>query len=452
VSAAKTAVGARPVSAAEATALFADLVSAPAIVLAISGGPDSTALLLLAARWRAGRKRGPKLLAVTIDHGLRAESAHEAKQVARLARKLGVAHRTLRWTGKKPATGIQEKARQARYGLLADAAAKAGASHVLTAHTLDDQAETVLMRFLRGSGLSGLSGMARVSPLSVLRPAPSPPELGLARVPHHRAQVGQARLAVGEGWGGGYDEKRARKKSPLSRSARSQVYAGCVNLPAMRTDLPHKGGGNNQRSAGSSSDQLLLLRPFLGLSKTRLIATVTAAKIPFASDPSNADPRFTRIRMRNLMPALAAEGLSTERLALLARRMRRADAALELAAEVAGEMLSSAPWSDAGPISLDAAGFGFLPSEIALRLLGRAVTSRGDEGPVELAKLELLHAALTSQKPGTARFRRTLAGAVVTLTPDRRLIVETAPQRRLRTGNTALTTGRGGRNKAHKPR
>ncbi len=152
---------AKPVSRTEANDLFADLVSAPAIVLAVSGGPDSTALLLLAARWRKARRRGPKLLAVTVDHGLRAGSAAEAKQVARLARSLGVPHRILRWTGAKPTSGLQEKARLARYRLLSEAAAKIGASHILTAHTLDDQAETVLMRLLRGSGPTGLSGMAR---------------------------------------------------------------------------------------------------------------------------------------------------------------------------------------------------------------------------------------------------------------------------------------------------
>ena len=94
----------------------------------MSGGPDSTALLWLAARWRVGASKRPKLIAVTIDHGLRKESAREARAVARLAKALNVAHRTLRWTGKKPKTGIQEAAREARYRLLGAAAKKAGAT------------------------------------------------------------------------------------------------------------------------------------------------------------------------------------------------------------------------------------------------------------------------------------------------------------------------------------
>ena len=113
-----------------------------------------------------GSKRAPKLIAVTIDHALRKESAREALAVKRLATKLKVEHRTLRWTGAKPKTGIQEAARNARYRLLAVAARKAGAEHILTAHTHDDQAETVLFRLMRGSGLSGLRGMALESPLS----------------------------------------------------------------------------------------------------------------------------------------------------------------------------------------------------------------------------------------------------------------------------------------------
>ena len=116
-----------PVTDAEAAALFADLVTCKALVLAVSGGPDSTALLLLIARWRAKLRDGPSLLAVTIDHGLRPEARREAAAVKRLAAALGVAHRTLRWTGPKPETRLQEAARAARYRLLAAAAARAKA-------------------------------------------------------------------------------------------------------------------------------------------------------------------------------------------------------------------------------------------------------------------------------------------------------------------------------------
>jgi tRNA(Ile)-lysidine synthase len=112
--------------------------------------------------------RGPGLSAVTIDHGLRRQSAREAHAVKQLANRLGVRHRTLRWTGAKPETGLQEAARAARYGLLAAAARRARASHILTAHTMDDQAETVLIRMARGSGVTGLCAMARETPLDGL--------------------------------------------------------------------------------------------------------------------------------------------------------------------------------------------------------------------------------------------------------------------------------------------
>jgi tRNA(Ile)-lysidine synthase len=152
-----------PISARDAKMLFADWKSAPAIVLAVSGGPDSIALMWLAARWRRALARGPRLVAVTVDHGLRAEAAREALQVKRLARTLDLPHRTLRWTGAKPKTGLPAAARSARYRLLAQAAQASGATHILTAHTRDDQAETLLMRMLRGSGIAGLAAMARQS-------------------------------------------------------------------------------------------------------------------------------------------------------------------------------------------------------------------------------------------------------------------------------------------------
>jgi tRNA(Ile)-lysidine synthase len=149
------------ISVQAAKGLFADWKAAPAIVLAVSGGPDSIALMWLAARWRSTLARGPRLIAVTVDHGLRAEAAREARDVKRLARSLDLPHRTMRWTGAKPKTGVPAAARTARYRLLAQAARAQGATHILTAHTRDDQAETLLMRLLRGSGIAGLSAMAR---------------------------------------------------------------------------------------------------------------------------------------------------------------------------------------------------------------------------------------------------------------------------------------------------
>jgi tRNA(Ile)-lysidine synthase len=93
----------------------------------------------------------------TVDHGLRAGSRAEA------ARDCGLAHSILPWEGDKPSTRIQERARAARYALLGAKAREIGASVLLTAHTLDDQAETVLMRIAHGSGLAGLAGMRALS-------------------------------------------------------------------------------------------------------------------------------------------------------------------------------------------------------------------------------------------------------------------------------------------------
>jgi tRNA(Ile)-lysidine synthase len=347
---------AAPISAAQAEALFRPLVHTSVLILAVSGGPDSTALMMLAARWRAALKKGPALLAVTVDHGLRRESAAEARAVEQLARRLGVRHRTLRWRGKKPATGLQEAARDARYRLLAEAAIAAKAPCILTAHTLDDQAETVLFRMMRGSGLTGLGAMTQVSILPV-----------------------------------------------------------------------------------SPEREIMLVRPLLDIPKTRLVATLDSAKIGFARDPSNHDPRFARPRLRDILPALAREGLDARRLSILARRLRRAEAAIETTVGIAAAALSDRPWAARGPIVFDAAKFYRLPAEVALRLLARAVAHLGDEGPVELGKLEALFEALGSAaaSPQTARLRRTLAGAQITLGKGL-LTVERAPARNRR--SERLTT------------
>ena len=149
-----------PISARDAARLFADFRSVPALVIAVSGGPDSVALMWLLARWRKAFAHGPRLVAVTVDHGLRPEAAAEAREVKRLAKTLALAHRTMHWTGEKPKNGVPAAAREARYRLLAESARAVGATCIVTAHTRDDQAETLLMRLLRGSGIAGLSAMA----------------------------------------------------------------------------------------------------------------------------------------------------------------------------------------------------------------------------------------------------------------------------------------------------
>lgn len=149
---------AAPVSDAEADDLFSELSSEDRLLVAVSGGPDSIALLGLLNAW-ARRGGYPLPHAATVDHGLRPEAADEAAAVADFCRTLGVPHAILRWQGEKPETGIQASARRARYALLKDEADRLGGAAVVTAHTLDDQAETMLMRMAHGSGPGGLSGM-----------------------------------------------------------------------------------------------------------------------------------------------------------------------------------------------------------------------------------------------------------------------------------------------------
>ncbi len=149
-------------STIEIAEIFRPWETARSILLAVSGGPDSVALMLLAAEWLRGRA-APALSVATVDHGLRTESRQEAEMVARWAGALLLPHTALVWQGAKPRSRLQERAREARYNLLFEHAARIGAGHVMTAHHADDQAETVLFRLLRGSGISGLSGMASSS-------------------------------------------------------------------------------------------------------------------------------------------------------------------------------------------------------------------------------------------------------------------------------------------------
>lgn len=319
--------------------LFLPLNQASGILAAVSGGPDSMALMHGLARWASIGQR-PTISVATVDHGLRPEAADEAAFVAREAAVLSLPHRTLVWTGQKPSTGIQETARKARYQLVVEHAREMAASHLVTAHTLDDQAETVMMRLSRGSGLQGLAGMRRETD---------------------------------------------------------------------RQGIRH-------------------VRPLLGIPKSHLLDHCRQQGWRFVTDPSNADERYARVRWRKLMPLLAAEGLTAERLARLAERAAQADEALDLKAREAFDR--GEPRLDAGTLSFQAHILTDEPFDIALRVLELALMQAGlDLDNSRLHRLESCTERLRQAAGAEEALSLTIAGAHLRLTQSGRVSVGPEPPR-----------------------
>ena len=317
--------------------VFAD---AGSVLIGVSGGPDSMALLRLALLWAEAPGR-PRIVAATVDHGLRPDSAAEAAQVANWCAALGVPHRVLCWEGEKPAARIQERARDARYRLLVDHTGVEGCDTLFTAHHMDDQAETVLIRMARGSGVSGLAAMRPV---------------------------------------------------------------------VLREGVRHG-------------------RPLLGWRKEELIRICAESGQPYFTDPSNANPRYARTRLRTLAPTLADAGLDARVLSKLADRAARADDAIQsMAAKLLDEVaLAKAP----SEIRLDGARLLEAPAEIAIRLLSSCIASVGAaEHRIRLERLERVAGELTSALVSGAPFARTLAGALIRLKNGRIVTISPEPLRR----------------------
>lgn len=296
------------------TGLDALIVPEARIGLAVSGGPDSLALLLLAAE-----ARPLKIEAASVDHGLREGAHEEAARVALLCSRLEVPHTilTARWSD-VPVTAIQERARRERYRLLGYWTEERGLDALATAHHADDQAETMLMRLNRGSGVRGLAGM------------------------------------------------RGRSVTP----------------------------GNHVR----------LLRPLLSWRRSELQNICTDAGLTPALDPSNADERFERVRIRNALRS--ADWLDTAAVARSAAHLADADAALDWAAmsewdrnvhERRGEIRYR-------PVEV--------PTEILRRIVSRAVRKLATEGESDLrgSELDRLLASLASGEISTLRGVRCSGG------------------------------------------
>lgn len=277
--------------------------SAPHLAVGVSGGADSLALVLLAARW--ARARGGTVTALTVDHGLRPEAAAEAEQVGRWMAERDIPHGVLRGAVPLLPRNIQAEARALRHALLRGWCQHHGCLHLLLAHNLEDQAETLLLRLARGSGASGLAGMAAV------------------------AWTAEARV----------------------------------------------------------------LRPLLGVPRGALEAFLTSQNQDWVRDPSNDDSAYGRVRMRRLLPVLAAEGADAPRLAATARRL---GATRQILDDAVGALLAAAV--EPHPIGfarLDSAAFRDVPEEIGLRGLrtvlaavgGRPFGPRADRAASALATL-----------------------------------------------------------------
>jgi tRNA(Ile)-lysidine synthase len=155
------------------TALFAPILEFKRVALAVSGGADSLALMLLAHQYAEATNAHERFVVYTVNHGLRPEAADEVAFVVREAARLKFHARVLSWEGDKPLTGVQQAARLARYSLFGQAMLQDKVEAIVTAHHIDDQAETVLMRLAHGSGIDGLRGMdtfSEVGGVTVVRP------------------------------------------------------------------------------------------------------------------------------------------------------------------------------------------------------------------------------------------------------------------------------------------
>ena len=263
-------------------------------LLAVSGGPDSVALMRLLARLsRAGLDCEVEV--ATVDHGLRPGSRQEAERVRAWAMDCGFPHHLLSWEGAKPKTRIQEKARAARYELLAAKAREIGAGVLITAHTQDDQAETVLMRLAHGSGLAGLAGMRMRSKrdgIVLARPFLGTPKARLVATCEangwpYVADPSNADPALRPG-ALAQARRRARRRGPLGRAAREARRAGGARRGGARRQ--GRGGLRDGRDRSAPERVVLDMERLVARRAARDRAAAPAARARRPADKRGARP------------------------------------------------------------------------------------------------------------------------------------------------------------------
>ena len=361
------------------------------LLLAVSGGPDSTALMHAAASW----PDAPPLLVATVDHGLRPESRAEAEGVAAQAAMLGLPHVVLAW-GDPPPRVSQRAAREARYRLLAEHAAAIGAVRVATAHTLDDQVETVLMRLAAGSGLSGLGGMEPVSQRGTLRHLR--PFLGFRKV----ELVATCRA---RGWSFVEDPTN---RDPRYARPRWRALAGLLATEGLTPER-----------VATLGDRLRRADAALDAAATLAAAQAIEIVEEGAAPPS---PRGAVGRAPSLRRSEPGWGASTR-----SPGGREVDTSPQPGPPLRSG--SALPTASGGRVALvNAARLEKEPEEIALRVLLRALEAVSAE-TIRLDRAETALAALLAAHRERRPLRRTLAGLLLMLTEDGILRIAPEPPR-----------------------
>jgi len=332
----------RPITATEfarAMARFAPFERRPILAVAVSGGGDSLALLHLAHGW-AGKRNG-RAVALIVDHGLRPESAREAKSTARQLRARHVAAAILTWRGVKPAANRQAAAREARYRLLEAACRRQGILHLLLAHHADDQAETLLLRLQRGSGLDGLASMAgevEREQIRVLRPL-----LGFAK----------ARLAATVKRAGFAPVEDPSNRDPAYARSRMRAAMAALDLDPERLADTAAHLGRARAALGTAIGDLLgravdaTAAPVLRVDPAALTAAPeeiglrALARILAAVGGAEVAPRYASLRdLYRDLPRIAAGGGGRTLGGCLIRRRR---GTLEFAPEKGPKSLKDRP-------------------------------------------------------------------------------------------------------------